>query len=166
MSIPFAAVGAIIAALIETSVLPGLAIAGVRPDLVFVLAIVATMMIGVEDGLTWAFLGGIMLDLLVPDRRLGATALILLILAGVAIVVGRYLPGRRVSIAAATVFVLSLCYQVLVIESLAATTGTTASLPLGTIIPTAVADLLVGLGAAALARVIWQRFAAQDRIEW
>ena len=166
MSIPFAAVGAIVAALIETSVLPGLAIAGVRPDLVFVLAIVATMMIGVEDGLTWAFLGGIMLDLLVPDRRLGVTALILLVLAGASMAVDRYLPGRRVAVAGVTVFVLSLCYQVLVIESLAATTGTTAAVPLGSIVPTAVADLIVGVAAAAAARVIWLRFAAQDRVEW
>ncbi|MGH2467115.1 MAG: rod shape-determining protein MreD [Candidatus Limnocylindrales bacterium] len=166
MSIPFAAVGAVLAALIETSVLPELAIAGVRPDLVFVLAIVVTMTIGIEDGLTWAFLGGIMLDLLVPGRRLGITALILLVLAGVAIAIGRLLPGRRVPVVGAAVLVLSVCYQVLVIESLAATTGTTAPLAMGTIGPTAAFDLVVGLAAAASGRWLWERFGAHERIEW
>ncbi|HEX5466920.1 MAG TPA: rod shape-determining protein MreD [Candidatus Limnocylindrales bacterium] len=166
MSIPFAAVGAVLAALIETSVLPQLAVAGIRPDLVFVLAIVATMTIGVEDGLTWAFLGGIMLDLLVPERRLGMTALLLLILAGIAIAMARLLPGRRVAVVGAAVFVLSICYQVLVIESLAAFTGTTSTLEAGSIVPTAVLDLIIGLLAAAAGRWLWLRFGQQDRIEW
>lgn len=166
MSLPFAAVGAVVAALIETSVLSELASAGLRPDLVFVLAIVVTMVVGIEEGLTWAFLGGIMLDLLVPDRRLGMTALILLLLAGVAIAVGRALPGRRIAVVGVAVFGLSICYQVMVIEALAATSGTTAPLDGWMILPRAVADLVVGLLAAAAGRALWLRFGRSDRIGW
>jgi D-3-phosphoglycerate dehydrogenase len=38
------------------------------------------MLMGVEDGLAWAFLGGLMLDMLVPARPLGATTLTLLLM--------------------------------------------------------------------------------------
>jgi rod shape-determining protein MreD len=166
MSIPFAAVGAVLAALIETSVITQLAIAGVKLDLVFVLTIVAAMVIGVEDGLTWAFLGGLMLDMLVPDRRIGMTPLILLILAGVAFAIGRFTPGHRVAVAGVAVFLLSLVYQVLVIEVLAVTTGTTAHLSFGPIMLTALVDLAIGLAAAALAHLVWRRFGPQEQIEW
>ena len=85
MTLPLAAVGALVAALLETSVLPELQIGGTKPDLVLVLAIVATMIMGVEDGLVWAFLGGLMLDVLVPGRPLVATTFVLLLVVGLAI---------------------------------------------------------------------------------
>lgn len=166
MSIPFAAVGAVLAALIETSVITQLAISGVRLDLVFVLTIVATMVIGVEDGLTFAFLGGLMLDMLVPGRRIGMTPVILLLLAGAAFAVGRFTPGHRVAVAGGAVFVLSLVYQVIVIQVLAVTTGTSAQMSWAAIVLTAVVDLVVGLGAAALAHLAWRRFGPQEQIEW
>ena len=82
MSIPLAAVGAVVVALLEVSVLSELTIAGIKPDLIFIFSITATMMIGIEVGLTWAFVGGLMLDLLTPGRQLGASSLVLLLLVG------------------------------------------------------------------------------------
>ena len=89
MTLPFAALGALIAALIETTVLPELPIAGAQPDLVFTLAVVATMLLSAEDGLVWAFVGGLLIDLLVPARPIGATTLSLLLVVGVAALASR-----------------------------------------------------------------------------
>lgn len=166
MSIPFAAAGAVLAALFETSVLPGVMIAGAKPDLVFVLSIVATMMIGVEDGLTWAFIGGLMLDFLLPDRAVGMTSLVLLGLVGVAVVLGHFVPSRRIAVTALVVFLLSFAYQALVIVLLAVTSGTSDRIALGALVPSAVLDGLVALVAGALARTAWLRLGAHDRIEW
>lgn len=166
MSIPLAAVGALVAALLETSVLSLVMTAGTKPDLVFVLTIVSTMVLGVEDGLTWAFVGGLMLDLLIPERHLGASSLALLLVAGVAIGVTRLLPQRRIVVAAFTVFVLSWAFQGLSTVILAATGGTPGQLNLAAMLPIAILDGALGLAAAAAARRLWMRFAAHDRIEW
>ncbi len=165
MSIPLAAVGAVVAALLETSVVPGLTSVG-KPDLVFVFTIVATMMIGVEDGLTWAFLGGLMIDFLLPGRQLGTSALALLLMAGAATVVARILPQRRVLVTVLTVFALSWVYQALTVFLLAATSGTPASLTLAQLAPSAIADVVVAIPAAIFARALWQRYGAHERIEW
>ena len=87
MSLLVAAVGAVLASLLETSVLPELHL---PIDLVLVFAVTSAMMLSIEEGLTWAFLGGITLDLLVAGTRpLGLTALCLLLTVGGAIVIAR-----------------------------------------------------------------------------
>jgi rod shape-determining protein MreD len=166
MSIPLAAAGAVVAALLETSVLPELTIAGAKPDLVFVLAIAAAMMIGVEDGLTWAFVGGLMLDLLSPGRQLGATSLTLLLMVGVAVAMGRFLPPRRVSATIASIFVLGWAYQLLSNAILGLTAGTSTSLSISTMAPAVTLTTLLAVPIAAVMRVAWQRFGAHDRMEW
>ena len=75
LTIPFAALSALIAALLETTVLPEIPIAGATADLVLVVAVVATIMFGVEDGIVAAFVGGLLVDMLIPDRPLGAATL-------------------------------------------------------------------------------------------
>jgi rod shape-determining protein MreD len=167
MSLPVAAVGAIVAALLETSVLPDLAPAGLKPDLVFVLTVVATMMIGVEDGLTWAFLGGLMLDILLPERAPGGTSFVLLVCAGLAALVARFLPQRRIPIAVAAVFVLSSVYQLLSVVVLSATSGLAVVDPKPSLLlGIALLNAIVGVAAAAVARSLWIRYGAHDRMEW
>jgi rod shape-determining protein MreD len=117
-----AALGALVAALLETSIAPELTIAGAQADLVLALAILAAMLIGIEDGLIWAFLGGIMLDLLIPARPIGATALTLLLVVGLAALAAR-VPGPRRTIAVATVFVLTWVFHLLLIGVMAITEG-------------------------------------------
>jgi rod shape-determining protein MreD len=63
LTIPFAALLSLVAALLETTVLPELPIAGATADLVLVCAVAATIVLGIGDGLAAAFLGGLMLDL-------------------------------------------------------------------------------------------------------
>src|SRR5450756_1722888 len=78
MSLVLAAVGAAMAALIQSSILPFTAAGGAALDLVLVLAVVWTMTVGLEGGLIWAFLGGLIIDVLLM-RPLGLTAFLSLI---------------------------------------------------------------------------------------
>src|SRR5450759_3837066 len=88
MSLVLAAVGAAVAALIQSSILPFTAAGGAGLDLVLVLAVVWTMTVGLEGGLIWAFLGGLIIDVLLM-RPLCLTAFVLLLAVGAAWLVGR-----------------------------------------------------------------------------
>ena len=86
----------------------------------------------------WAFLGGLMLDMLLPERALGATTLALLVAVGAALLVARVTAPPRLIVIAATAFGVSWLYQVLLIALLALTAGIAH--------PCAVADHPGGLG--------------------
>lgn len=88
MSLVLAAVGATVAALVQATVLPFAAEGGGGLDLVLVIAVVWTMALGLEGGLVWAFLGGLLIDVLLM-RPLGLTAFIDLLAVGAAWVVAR-----------------------------------------------------------------------------
>ncbi len=166
MSIPLAAVGAVVVALLEVSVFPELTIVGVKPDLIFIFSVTATMMIGIEVGLTWAFVGGLLLDLLTPGRQLGTSSLVLLLLVGAIVLVSRFLPQRRVLVATAAVFVSALAFQVLEAAMLGATTGLDPMLAWPAVLSTALVDAAIALPVAAVMRLIWLRYGVTDRIDW
>ena len=63
MSVLAPAVGAVLAAILESSVLTHLQVGSVRPDLVFAMGIAVAMVLGFESGMTWAFVGGISLEI-------------------------------------------------------------------------------------------------------
>jgi rod shape-determining protein MreD len=88
LSLVLAAVGAAVAAFIQATVLPFAASGGGGLDLVLVIAVVWTMALGLEGGLVWAFLGGLVIDVLLM-RPLGLTAFIDLLAVGAAWVIGR-----------------------------------------------------------------------------
>lgn len=166
MTLPFAALGALIAAIVDTSVMPELVIAGARVDLVFTLAIVATMVMGVEDGLVWAFLGGLMLDMLTPARPLGATTLALLLVTGAAILASRLLGPSRARAVAAT-FVLTWPFHLLVIIVLSVVEGVTLrSFEPRLVLVAAILNTLVAVPAAVLLRAVDRRFGPAERADW
>jgi rod shape-determining protein MreD len=78
MSPAFAAVGAGIAALLESTIVSRYQIAGAQLQIVLILGIAITLVYGFEEGLVWAFVGGLFLDLLAM-RPLGSTVFELLI---------------------------------------------------------------------------------------
>ena len=56
------------------------------------------VVMGIEDGLLIGFIGGLLIDMLVPGRPLGATTLALLLTLGIAFLVARTVglgPGRK-----------------------------------------------------------------------
>ena len=82
MSPAFAAVGAGIAALLESTVASRYQIAGAQLQIVLILGIAITLVYGFEEGLAWAFVGGLFLDFLAM-RPLGSTVFDLLIVMAV-----------------------------------------------------------------------------------
>jgi rod shape-determining protein MreD len=159
VSLPLAALAALLAAILETSVLPELRIAQAQPDLVLVVAIVWTMIVGLDDGLTVAFVGGLMLDLLTPDRPLGATTLSLLLVTGVASLVARLLAARRWLATVGVTFVLSGLYHALLVGVMSVTAGVVIlRFPVATLLLVAVLDLVLAGLLALLARALVLRF--------
>ena len=73
MTLLVAAIAATVAAIAESTITPYLRVGNAQPHLVFVLAVVWTVAVGLDSGLVWAFVGGLALDTL-AQRPLGSTA--------------------------------------------------------------------------------------------
>jgi len=67
-------------ALLQATALPALKILGVKPELMLLTVLAWSLLRGVEEGLVWAFLGGLMLDIF-SGGPLGASALALLVVS-------------------------------------------------------------------------------------
>jgi rod shape-determining protein MreD len=168
MSLVLAAVGAAVAALIQSSILPFTAAGGAGLDLVLVLAVVWTMTVGLDGGLVWAFLGGLIIDVLLM-RPLGLTAFVLLLAVGAAWLVGRISPRAFYPVVVATAAVTAGLASVLTIVLFGVLRGLPAGVdPLSQAVPT---TLLAGLVAALIAPVPViirrRRFGDEtERVDW
>lgn len=166
MTLPFAGLGAIIAALLETTVLPEMRIGGTQPDLVFALAVAATVVLRAEDGLVWAFVGGLMLDMLIPARPIGATTLSLLLMVGLAALGAHFMGQARRATAVLAAFVLTWLFQLVLLGVLMLSEG----LALGVFEPplvlvAALLNALIAIAAALVFGAISRRLAG-DRADW
>ena len=170
MTIPFAALFTLVAALLEATVLPELPIAGATADLVLVCAVCATLVLGIEDGLAAAFLGGIMIDLLIPDRPLGAATLTLLLVLSLAMVVARIGGTSRRWLAVAMTVVLTPLLHALMAVVLVATEGVPLPGPipafLTTVLVAAFMNGLIAIPVATLFTAIARRFGTPERVDW
>ncbi len=70
-------------ALIQTTLLARVSVLGAQPDLMLLVVLAWTVMRGADEGLGWAFIGGIMLDVL-SGGPLASTALALIAVAAMA----------------------------------------------------------------------------------
>jgi rod shape-determining protein MreD len=162
MSLPVAALGAVVAALLELSIVPYLRIGGAQPDLVLVLAVAWTIVVGIEGGLVWAFLGGL------APRPLGSTAFILLLCIGGAAILGRVLEPVRLAAPVIITFVVAICYAVLFLVVYGALrTPIPVPDPIGAVLPRAIYDTVLAalIGSTAL----WwlaRRRAEGERVDW
>lgn len=168
MSLVLAAVGAAVAALIQSTVLPFAAGGGGGLDLVLVIAVVWTMALGLEGGLVWAFLGGLVIDVLLM-RPLGLTAFIDLLAIGAAWVIGRVVvrPLYPVIVVAATVLaalaapLTVLLYQAL--RDVPASVDPAAGLVRSTLLAAIVAALATPVALAFARRT---RVEEAERVDW
>ncbi len=166
MSLPIAAVGALIAALLETSVFPELSIGGVKPDLILVFTVVVALIVAFEDALAWAFVGGLLVDAL-SGRPIGATTLALLVVTGLALLAGRVIGTPRLITVAIAVFVLAWVYQVLLLAILAVTADVSfTDLPIERLLAIAIVDVVLSLLVVVAIRALSRRFGSPERIEW
>ena len=166
MTLPFAVIVAVIAAVLETSVLAELPLLGATINLVLVSAVVATIVLGVVDGLVLAFVGGLIIDMLTPGRPLGAATLAMLLTLGIAIVVARTAgPGRRV-VAIGLVLILTAVFHILFALIMVVTAETPFSIDLAVVLISAVLNALIAVPLAALFGVIDRRFGETERTDW
>lgn len=166
MSLTLAAVGAVVAALLQSTIVPYLTIGGAQPDLVLVYAVLVTVVVGIDHGLAAAFLGGLIIDVLAP-RPLGSTAFVLLIAVGGAAVIGRLFTRGRALAAIVAVFLMSVVSPLLFLVVYGALRGPIpAPEPLMTVIPDAIYNTVLAALVGPLAVYAHRRYFEQDRIDW
>jgi rod shape-determining protein MreD len=152
MTLLLAAVGATVTALLELTVGPYLRIGDAQPHLVLVVGIVVTVAIGLEAGLVWAFVGGLVLDVL-AQRPLGSTAFALLLCMGATAVLGRLFVHLRP--------------MILYVALNALQTPIPVADPLAILVPGAVYDIVLAAVIGPLAISIHDRRAADaERVDW
>jgi rod shape-determining protein MreD len=168
LSLVLAAVGAAVAALIQSTVLPFAAAGAGGLDLVLVIAVVWTMALGLEGGLVWAFLGGLVIDVLLM-RPLGLTAFIDLLAVGAAWVTGRIFVRALYPVIVVTAAVLAaltapltvLLYQAL--RDVPSGVDPTAGLVRSTILAAVFAALAAPVALAFARRT---RVEEAERVDW
>ena len=167
MNLPLAAAGVMVLALLELSVSPYLRIAGLKPDLVLIAVVAIGSVFGLERAIGWAFVGGLMLDLLSagPYRPLGATAFTLLLIAGLAAATSRLFPSGRIAVTVGLTLLLGVLYHLLILFFISLR-GVSAEDPLGTALPIAVLDAALALPAALGAVLVARRVEQREGLGW
>jgi rod shape-determining protein MreD len=166
LTLPFSALVAVIAAILETSVLAELPLAGATVDLVLVCAAVATLVLGIEDGLAIAFLGGLLVDMSIPDRPMGAATLAMLLALGLAFVAARTMGSGRRFISVGLVLILTPVYHVLFTGVMVLMANAALALDISAMLIAAVLNALFAIPVAALFGTVERRFGAPERVDW
>ena len=166
MGLLFAAIGATVAALLEASLAPHLQVGGVGPHPVLIGGVIWTIVAGIDRGITWAFVGGIVLDSLLA-RPLGGSAFALLVAAGGAALIAQPFPRLRLVAPIVAVPVLSVVYSVIHVGITAASQpGLAAPDLFGLAVPDALYDGIVGMFLGPLAVTLHDRRVATERADW
>lgn len=166
MTLLLAAVGATVMALLELTVGPYLRIGTAQPHLVLVVGIVVTVGIGLEAGLVWAFVGGLIVDVL-AQRPLGSTAFALLLCMGVTAVLGRLFIRLRPVVPILATLLLSLVYSMILLVTFnALRTPIPVADPVAVLLPGVVFDTVLAALIGPLAISIHDRRAESERLDW
>jgi len=166
MTLLLAAVGATMTALVELTVGPYLRFGTAQPHLVLVLGIVVTVAIGLEAGLVWAFVGGLVLDVL-TQRPLGSTAFALLLCMGATAVLAQLLVRVRPVVPVLATLLLSLFYSMtLYVAFNALRTPIPVADPIAILLPGVVYDTILAALIGPLAIAIHDRRTEAERLDW
>jgi rod shape-determining protein MreD len=166
MSLLFAAIGATVIAVVESTVVQYIRVGDAAPHPVLIGGVIWTIAAGIDRGITWAFVGGLVLDSLL-GRSLGTTALALLIAVGGAALIAHPFPRLRLVAPIVAVPILSLVYSFLVAGVTSATQpGVALHEPLSTFLPGAIYDAIVAMFLGPIAVTIHDRRAAAERVDW
>jgi rod shape-determining protein MreD len=166
MKFTIAAALAVVTALVEFTVVPYLRIGDAVPHPILVFGVIAAIIGGLEVGLTWAFVGGLALDI-VTQRSLGSTSFSLLIAVGVGYVVGSFLGRIRIVAPIGATAVASPLYSMLIlVTTTALTTAPITSAALGMILPSTVYDVVLAAAVGPLAVAVAARRRDVERVAW
>jgi rod shape-determining protein MreD len=166
MSLLLAAVGAIVAGLLELTIGSYLRVGDAQPHFVLVFGVIWTIAAGLDAALVWAFAGGLLLDVLAP-RPIGSSAFSLLIALSLAGLAARPLSRIRPLAPIPLVPVLSVVNSLLLLVTFGALQSPIAAPdPVGSVIPSAVYDAIIAIVAGPLIVAIHDRATEQERITW
>jgi rod shape-determining protein MreD len=166
MSLLFAAIGAVLAALAEVTLGPYVAVGSATPHPVLVGGVIWTIAAGIDRGLTWAFVGGLALDSLL-GRPLGVSSFALLVAVGGAALLARPFPRLRLIAPVVAVPLMSVVYSSVLLGLSAAVQQTAFSrdvLPL--LVPGVLYDSVLGLFIGPLVVSLRDRRAPTERLDW
>lgn len=166
MTLPFAALAAFLAAVLETSVFSELPVAGATADFVLVCAVVATIVLGVEDGLVIGFIGGLLVDMVVASRPMGAATLAMLLTLGIAFLVARALGPSRRLVSVGLVLILTAVFHGLFVLIMVVTANAAFSFDPAMVLISAVLNAILAVPVAALFGAIEHRFGPTERADW
>jgi rod shape-determining protein MreD len=166
MSLLFAAIGAVITALAEVTFGLYDAVGSATPHLVLVGGVIWTIAAGIDRGITWAFVGGLVLDSLL-GRPIGVSAFALLVAVGGAALVAQPFPRLRLVAPIVAVPLMSVVYSTLLIGLTAAVQQSAIpNDPLALITPGALYDGVLGLFIGPIVVTLRERRAATERVDW
>lgn len=166
MKFILAAVGAVATSLLNLTIAPLLRIGAAQLDFVLIGAVVWTVAIGIEGGLAWAFIGGLMIDLLSP-RPLGSTAFTLLLCVGGALLLARLTLRLRLLIPVVAVVLFSVVNALLFLVVYGALRGPIpAADPLSTVLPAAAYNGIVAAIVGPVAVAVMSRRENRERLDW
>jgi rod shape-determining protein MreD len=166
MSLLFAAIGAVIAAVAEVTLGLYVAVGSATPHPVLVGGVIWTIAAGIDRGLTWAFVGGLVLDSLL-GRPLGVSSFSLLIAVGGAALIAQPFPRLRLIAPIVAVPLLSAVYSIVLLAlTAAAQQGRIVGNPLTLITPGAIYDGVLGLFIGPLVVTLHDRRAVAERPDW
>lgn len=166
MRLTLAAVGAVVAALLQLTIARYLQVGGVEPDLILVFAVATVVAGDLEGGMVWAFLGGLMLDVLVP-RPLGLTAFTLLVAVGLANILAKMLDRTRFLAAPLATFPTSIVASGLFVLAFGILRGAVpVTDPVGAVLPVALYSTAVAALVGPIVVRLRRRAAVRERIAW
>jgi rod shape-determining protein MreD len=156
----------VLVGIIHAGLSPVMVVAGVRPSLALVAVVLMTCVVGFEAGILWAFVAGVVANLMIPEP-LGSIPLALLVVAAVAGATQRVI-GRLVWVApvvaafAASIAadLVTLTVSRLVGEPLA------AGVPFELVLPAAVLNAAIAGLLIVPARLIATRTGLIEPVTW
>jgi rod shape-determining protein MreD len=164
MTLLVAAIAATVAAMLESTITQYLRVGDAQPHLVFVLAVVWTVAVGLDSGLVWAFVGGIALDTL-AQRPLGTTAFALLVVVGATSLIARPLARIRPVVAIIATALLSLVYSMTLVVLFSVLRPPAALTdPLRVVVPGVPYDVILAVVFGPLLVSIRDRFRDEERV--
>lgn len=166
MSLLLAAIGATITALLEATVAPYITVGNAGPHPLLIGGVIWTIAAGLDRGITWAFVGGIVLDSLL-GRSLGTSAFALLVAVGGAALLAQPFPKLRLVAPVLAVPLLSFVYSILMLALTSATQpGVTLADPAEAFLPGAIYDAIVGMFLGPIAVTLHDRRMPTERVDW
>ena len=166
MGLLFAAIGATVAALLEASLVQYITVGDAAPHPVLLGGVIWTIVAGIDRGIAWAFVGGIVLDSLL-GRPLGGSALVLLVAVGGAALIAQPFPRLRLVTPIVAVPILSLAYSVILLTlTTASQVGLGMPDALRLAVPDAIYDAIFGMFLGPIAVTLHDRRTVTERVDW